>query len=210
MPDEDIEHEPLLDLDLGQNGGVFKPRDLEELQEWIDAERLFWEWLDNDPVAQEGALGPIRAMYNKGLQRIQGLVDQLKGAPTDDAIKEATSKEILGQFGEEKRLHSRSVKAAWMNQLREEDPAVAAAALSFIHELELNVGSNKFARGAIQACFMLAGVDHRTPQSVNTELGKLHAAHATRLNQDSKEASALKALTVLSGKIVGQLPVFPK
>ncbi|SEL79108.1 hypothetical protein SAMN05216359_11726 [Roseateles sp. YR242] len=37
--------EPIMELDLGGNGGLLAPSDLAELQRWIDTEVQFWAWL---------------------------------------------------------------------------------------------------------------------------------------------------------------------
>ena len=36
--------EPIFSLDLGENGGLFAPRSIQEANEWVQAEINFWSW----------------------------------------------------------------------------------------------------------------------------------------------------------------------
>jgi len=92
---------PLFTLDLGANGGIWAPRTLEEVRDWVHTEVQFWRWV------QDASVGIHRSAVDAAVQPLREALGQ-----ADEALKQAAEK---NEAGLRKRLNNvqRTVESAF-------------------------------------------------------------------------------------------------
>lgn len=96
---------PLFTLDLGANGGLFAPRSVSEMKDWVDAEMSFWGWI----------------WSSSGLANHRGSLDQAAHGlqMAANAAREALNYESqsnLGGLEDRVRQVQRGIEEAYINR----------------------------------------------------------------------------------------------
>jgi len=132
---------PILELDLGENGGLLAPTDLAELHRWIDAEMQSWEWL---PLRSFGQMNSAAIEAYSSLDEAQGHVDaaiRKSGSQAKEWLAdqiEAAKLLLSGVFISRRLPHSSTPLAKRIQALRQEAGEEAATyyLLPFLENLD--------------------------------------------------------------------------
>lgn len=122
---------PLFSLDLGENGGVFAPISLDELETWVRTERGFWNWLGNADAANYGRafqsyLEPLAKASQAASEARQ--LDSRDQVGATDRIDQCRQNIELA-FRERRTPHSSTQLAKRVHSMSQQSPTAAAAYL---------------------------------------------------------------------------------
>ena len=121
-----------LEVDLGDNGGKWRFATLEEVEKWMTTEREAWAWLNTTP-RQDGNLEQTRIAQNNHWNETQGLINRVRGHA--EAHRPRMVQEIAAWFNnnykQKKVLHSSCARAKHVEEIRKQDPILAAYVLAF-------------------------------------------------------------------------------
>lgn len=122
---------PLFSLDLGENGGVFAPASLDELESWVRTESSFWNWLKG---AKAGDYARVFQKYLEPLtQSVRHAGDAKRHANTNQAAVDASviqcRRSIEIAFNEHSTPHSSTQQAKRLQAMSQQSPTAAAGYL---------------------------------------------------------------------------------
>lgn len=121
--------EPLFVLDLGDNGGQLAPTDIQQLEQWIQTERAFWNWLyqssrGNHEQVPKQRLSQLDQALNSTSQARQHEASNPQHA---NSLVEATKVLIQNVFVLGKFPHSSTPQAKKVDSYRQDAGEVAAS-----------------------------------------------------------------------------------
>jgi len=124
---------PILEADLGDNGGKLSFRTLEEIETWVQEETSIWGWLAAT-AQQDGNVATILNRQVSPFQPIQQAVAQARAHIETEqfpAHLEAAKQQILAHYGSAPAvsLLASTPRAMFVFELKETDPILAAYVL---------------------------------------------------------------------------------
>ncbi|MAC06903.1 MAG: hypothetical protein CL671_14995 [Balneola sp.] len=123
----------LFTVDLGNNGGRKIFYSIEKIKEWIDYEHQYWNWIS--PYNREHN---VLKYYNHHFQHINQirqlvhLLNQQEGEVEENKINEVQSL-IVNAYKNNNIIHSKSIKALYLEKLRKKNERYAAYTFSYFY-----------------------------------------------------------------------------
>jgi len=153
---------PIIEIDLGDNGGKVVFRSLEDIEAWVQKEEQAWAWL-GEAVRQDGNIGQIQGRMPPFWQQIRQLVAQARPhleTPNADAHLNALKNNITAYYRNipTRALHSSSPKSEFVFEIKKTDPVLAAYILGFFIGVQIVQGVTKSLEGALEGFLFQKGV----------------------------------------------------
>jgi len=153
---------PIIEADLGENGGKVAFRSLEDIETWMQEEEKVWTWLA-EAIQQDGNVNAVRAKQFQAWQQIRNTVNQARphlDTPNAEAQLNAVKNNIMAYYGNIpiQTLHSSTPKAEYIHEVKETDPVLAAYILGFFIGVPLAQGVAKSLEGALEGFLFQKGV----------------------------------------------------
>lgn len=208
---------PLLELDLGVNGGLLAPTTVQELVDWVQNEYQFWSWFANNNLPGGGP----RNAVNAALQPMRDAVNQVQNAVNNQKNPNAFTEHLRAARTSLERAyvingipHSSTPLAKRVAQLSGSKPAAAQAYL-FVYVPQ---GGHRFDthdieswQGFLQALserYGVASTSHQSFESVAESLGDLRGKTEQLLGEKKASLDDLhrqfEALALSIGEQAGQ------
>jgi len=191
------ETDVILEFDLKQYGGPQVFRSVEEIEEWIKTEREFWEWL----IPLEGG-NPFRLWVPRITTATKTVTSALRNyKKSNDANRKQNHTELQNAFNThycvDYPCHSSTGEAQLVNQLKEDDPDVAAFALAYFMDLLTSVPvSRRLLKGASFAINYESGMTATTSLADYEALGTFLLKWQTEFANLKREYGTLNATTL--------------
>jgi len=186
---------PIIEVDLGENGGKVAFRSLEDIEAWVLKEEQTWAWL-GEAVRQDGNINAAHTKQSQAPQQIRQVVNQARPhVDTDNfaAQLNAVEQRITSYYGSIPILsmHSSSPRAEFVLEVKETDPVLAAYILGFFIEVPLVQGVVKSLEGALEGFLFEKGV-RKNVTAEKRALTKLRKEWQVSLTEHETEIGELQ------------------
>jgi hypothetical protein len=185
MAKKSKKREPIIDVDLGDNGGHVRFYDTAEAAAWIAKELEFWNWIESYNGTFHNQLKvPYRALRDQSAVRTKALT---KAA--DPETERHNFEELLRKmFCNWKVVHSTTARAKYVEQLRAENPVEAATALMHFERQDVNLNAAEFISAVVGAILHERGITAKKTQrqSMQDLIAELNSAKKSA--QDDADA----------------------
>jgi len=145
---------PILEVDLGDNGGKLSFRTIEEIEAWVQEETSIWGWLATT-TQQDGTIATIMNRQVSPFQPIQQYVAQARAHSETaqfSAHIEAVKQQIVTHYGGTPivSLLASTPRAKFVFELKETDPILAAYVLGYFISVPVVQTVHKSLEGALE------------------------------------------------------------
>ncbi len=152
---------PILEVDLGDNGGKLSFRTLEEIEAWVQKEESVWNWLAS-VTQQDGNTAQIYQRQISPYQPIRQVIAQAKPhIETEhfEAQLNAIKQKIMAYYGNTTitSLSASAPKSKFIFELKESDPVLAAYVLGYFISVPIVPNVHKSFKGALEALMFEKG-----------------------------------------------------
>jgi hypothetical protein len=197
---------PILEADLGKNGGPIAFYSSEEIDGWMNVERQAWSWVISE-ANQDGNLNTLAQAYNNRWNAIQTPINNLKqpqGKANPKPLVEQIGVAIKAGYGPGGILHSSNTDAKWIEDVKQRMGARTAAYGLAIKVIVKNGGQlNTPNAASVSAVLESALYERGLNNNAETERAALEvlknnwstdfSSHRTRQDQLSQEFTTLKS-----------------
>jgi len=194
-------NDPIFEVDLGSNGGVLAPTSAQELQQWMETERRYWQWISqvsagNHRSALDAAMNPLHQAFSHVQQAIG---NEQSNRPEFTRLLLLASRMIQDCYGDRNRFpHSSTPLAKRVEQIRTRDPLEALAYL-YVYLPEKNgyqfdARDASSWRGFVEGLIELYGISSISEarhQALQESLDELRAKSERTLGQKRKDLNRL-------------------
>ncbi len=192
MTEEVSDVEYLIDEDLGDNGGTFRARNVDELEAWVKREQEFWAWLDESEIATANHVKNVANHVTTILKQLMAITNQLRQGGDRAAYTKQFSDTLDQRYRRQTLLHSDTEKASFIDRLRQEEGLVeAASALGKCISMPLDLNDYRQFHGAVALVVFLEGATPKTTPAVRRSLKNLADKYRDRYQSDTHSADAL-------------------
>jgi Family of unknown function (DUF6161) len=155
--------EPIIDIDLGDNGGRIVFRSIKDAYEWVNRETEFWSWMTLHLSSNIQVLPAIISHYTSRIANIQQAITALQ-EPTNPNYQSQInqiSNLFTTYYGGKEILHSTSIGARFVADLKLHLPLEAIAANGYLvnfPSLFSNTLTPTLFRGVFEASLFEKGI----------------------------------------------------
>lgn len=181
--------EPILDIDLGANGGRKVFRSLEEVETWLHGEQSFWSWVGK---VDDPAIKNIWSQLNQQWNDIRPRINQAKPHTNDPNFSDLMRNiqaAIERSYSANKCLMSSTPRAKRIEELKtERNDVVAGYALAYFMDMGIWQNKSESAEGAFEALLFDRGMrksavpEKRALDELRQEFTEVLEDHKTRVN----------------------------
>lgn len=153
--------EPILAIDLGENGGKATFRSVEEIEAWVNKETAFWSWMPGVP--QHDVINQAWSRINVALSQIQAHIQNAKNNQQQpnyggfvDAIRDLMASYYMPS--PQVVLHSAAPIAKYIDKLRLSEPIIAAFLVADQMKCIWEPARSQLIRGIVEAVLFENGL----------------------------------------------------
>jgi hypothetical protein len=141
---------------LGSDAPIlFAPRSYQELSDWLQTEREFWNWLRVHSFNEQAFIATRERQFHADADINNYLARAQNNPPDAEVMMNKTAARLRSRYNEERALHSSSPQAKFVAEIAIRDPRLAAnvAMLLSGHPLG-NVDNSAIIAGGLAANFL--------------------------------------------------------
>ncbi len=186
---------PILEIDLGDNGGKLSFRTLGEIEAWVQEETSIWGWLAT-AAQQDGNIATIVSRQVSPFQAIQQTIAQARAHIETEqfpAHLEAVKQQIVTHYGGAPvvSLLASTPRALFAFELKETDPILAAYVLGYFISVPVVQNVHRSLEGALEALMFEKGY-RKSLTAEKRALNKLREEWQTELTDYKTKLDDLK------------------
>lgn len=196
--------EPILEIDLGENGGKAIFTSFEEAQQWVQKENQFWNWFPNEARSDQN----LNDLWN----HIKGLLSRMQkelnnagpnvSDPTWKGFASSLKQRIADCYGATKNAlpHSESARARFIEELKKGAPLSAAYAAAYFMGRNMQPVQAIAFRGIVEAYLFDEGLlEKGVRENANSEI---RALRDLRTEWDNTIGSLKTDATIVQNQFV--------
>jgi len=201
---------PILEVDLGDNGGKLSFRTLEEIETWVQEETSIWGWLAAT-AQQDGNVATILNRQISPFQPIQQAVAQARVHIETEQFPshlEAVKQQMLAHYGSAPAvsLLASTPRAMFVFELKETDPILAAYVLGYFISVPVVQNVHRSLEGALEALMFEKGY-RKSLAAEKRALNKLREKWQTELTDYKTKLDELNTDYETKKREIGKLHV---
>jgi hypothetical protein len=205
------EEEALIDVDLGRNGGRVLLYSLEEITNWLDKEKEYWNWLTSANLNDSNLNGLTNTIHN-GIRGMQAHANAIREGVTNNKIGNVRAFIINTYTGDDKLPHSSTAVAKFLLTVSKDDVVSAAHALGYFKNIQTLAIPKRAMVGFIAAFFfdnkLTKDIASDKVSSARESLDELYTEMSNKLAQQRIEfaelSSSMSSLTEEAGILIGE------
>lgn len=180
--------EPILEVDLGERGGKLIFRSHQEIQDFINSERNFWQWLQQPPLGGNQA---AQHAWNVIHHQFQELQQAASNFSSNSNYEQHLRETFLKVFSNTIPISSGKT-ARFLSELKDfGEPTVASgAAAARLGHVPSFQGFTHF-RGAVEMAAFEVGINPQAGKAAQKELSSLAARYDKIISETDKKTDAL-------------------
>jgi len=155
---------PLLSIDLGNNGGCLVAKTLDDAEEWIQHERMYWEWMSTiTPRVSE--LQQLWKDWSAVWMQLSRAIAQIKSQEDQPHYQEQIKglESTIGEpYTSRMIIHSSTPEAKFIEDLREsENDLTASSAIAYLLNRQFPLNQHEVQTGVLEAFLFEKGIRSR-------------------------------------------------
>ncbi|RJG46427.1 DUF6161 domain-containing protein [Mesorhizobium sp. DCY119] len=193
---DEINIEPFLSWDLGDNGGVFRAKTADELLSFVDEETEFWEWIYEEPNASRSGTD-VPNITRSSLKTLRAhVVGVQDGSVSREAFVAHVEQLYAPTSGSRQILHSSTEDASFIRNTREAlGDTAATVALAIILKRSINANDPEHLLAATAVGTYRLGINRRTPYAAKSAMDAVSKRFRAQAETDHQNYNELAAST---------------